>query len=145
MRSVRVSRQFVRRGFTLIELMLVLVILAVLAAVLLPSLSGKSEKARVSAAKTDITVIGTALDDYEQDIGHYPSSDEGIRALIEPGNAKGWSGPYLKRNAVPKDPWGKEYIYRYPPSHNKTWPDVSSSGPDTQEGTADDIDNWTQN
>jgi general secretion pathway protein G len=144
MKSVHVSRKFVRRGFTLIELMLVLVILAVLAAVVLPSLSGKAERSREAAAKAELHNIGTALDGYETDVGHYPSSDEGIRALIEPLNAKNWHGPYLKHNDVPKDPWGKEYIYRYPPSHNKNWPDVSSAGPDGQEGTADDIDNWTQ-
>ena len=145
MKSAFVSRNHVRQGFTLIELMLVLVILGVLAAVVLPNLAGKSEKAKIGAAKADITVIDTALDDFNTDIGHYPSSDEGLRALIEPMNVKGWSGPYLKRNDVPKDPWGKDYIYRFPPSHNKGWPDVSSLGPDGQEGTADDIDNWTKN
>ena len=142
MRSVSVSRKFVRQGFTLIELMLVLVILAVLAAVVLPNLSGKSEKARIGAANADITVMTSALENYDVDTGSYPTSDQGLRALIEPMNVKGWSGPYLKRNDVPKDPWGKEYIYRYPASHNKSGPDVSSSGPDMQEGTADDIDNW---
>ena len=145
MRSVQLTGRRVRQAFTLIELMLVLVILAVLAAVVVPKFSGKSEAARMSACKAEISIIDGALDQYEQAVGKYPSNEQGLRALIEaPSDARGWAGPYLKRNDVPQDPWKRDYIYRFPATHNKTGPDLFSVGADGQEGTADDIDNWSQ-
>lgn len=144
MRSVYKTTHTARQAFTLIELMLVLVILAVLAAVVVPKFSGKTDAARIAACKAEISIIDGALELYEQAVGKYPSSDEGLRALIEaPSNTKGWAGPYLKRNDVPLDPWKKEYIYHFPATHNKGGPDLFSTGPDGQEGTADDIDNWS--
>ena len=132
------------RGFTLVELLLVLVILAVLAAVVVPKFTKRSEQARVAAATTDIANLDTALDVFEQDTGRYPTSDEGLKALMEsPGNVKDWKGPYLKR-PVMKDPWGNPYIYRAPGSHNASGYDLYSFGPDGQEGGSDDIDNWSQ-
>ena len=132
------------RGFTLVELLLVLVILAVLAAVVVPKFTKRSEQARTTAASTDIANLGTALDAFEIDTGRYPTSDEGLRALIEaPANAKDWKGPYLKR-MVSNDPWGNAYVYRAPGQHNASGYDLYSHGPDGQEGGGDDIDNWSQ-
>lgn len=143
MKVNRVRRSPSDAAFTLIELMLVLVILAVLAAVVVPKFSGKSEAARIAAAKTDISAIDNALDQFEVGAGRYPSSDEGLNALItQPSNVKAWDGPYLKRNSAPNDPWGKPYSYRFPGTHNVKSPDLWSMGPDGQEGTEDDITNW---
>lgn len=131
------------RGFTLIELLLVLVILAVLAAVVVPKFTKRSEQARVAAAKTDIANLDTAFDAFEVDTGRYPTSDEGMKALMEaPSNAKDWKGPYLKRLVV-NDPWGNPYVYRCPGVHNPSSYDLYSFGPDGQEGTEDDITNWS--
>jgi len=132
------------RAFTLIELLLVLVILAVLAAMIVPKFTKRSEQARVAATSTDIANMGTALDAFEIDTGRYPTSDEGLKALVEiPGNIKDWKGPYLKRT-VGNDPWGNPYVYRAPGQHNSTSYDLYSFGPNGQEGGGDDIDNWSQ-
>ncbi len=133
-----------RRGFTLIELLLVLAILAILAAVVVPKFTRRSEQAREAAAKTDISSIETALDAFEVDTGRYPSTEEGLAALIDaPTNAKNWHGPYLKRS-MPTDPWGNPYQYVYPGTHSKSGYDLYSFGPDGHEGGDDDLDNWTQ-
>lgn len=131
-------------GFTLIELLLVLVILAALAAVVVPRFTKRSEQARITAAKTDISALEVQLDAFEVDTGRYPTTEEGLRALIEaPANVTTWNGPYLKRNAVPNDPWGHAYVYTCPGSHNTSGYDLHSFGPDGQDGSEDDIDNWT--
>ena len=133
---------YAARGFTLVELLLVLVILAVLAMVVVPKFTGRSEQARETAAKTDISHLETALDAFEVDCGRFPSTDEGLRVLIErPPNAQNWRGPYIKR--PPLDPWGNQYIYRFPGGHNANGYDLSSMGADGREGT-DDITNWAQ-
>ena len=138
-RSVR-SR---RNAFTLIELLLVLVILAVLAAVVVPKFTNRSEQARITAAKTDISSIETALDAFEVDNGRYPSTDERLDALVSaPANLTNWHGPYIKRG-VPTDPWGNAYVYRYPGANNPNGFDLFSMGPDGREGN-DDVTNWTQ-
>jgi general secretion pathway protein G len=132
-----------RSAFTLIELLLVLVILAILMGVVVTRFTGRTEQARIAAATTDINAIGTALDAFEVDNGHYPSTDEGLAALIQqPSNAQAWHGPYLKRDSVPVDPWGNQYVYRYPGTNNSGGYDLASLGPDGREGT-DDIANWT--
>jgi len=131
-------------GFTLIELLLVLVILSVLAAVVVPKFSSKSEQARQAAAKTDIANMETALDTFEVDAGRYPTQEEALHALVDqPSGVKEWHGPYIKRG-VPKDPWGNDYIYRFPGQVNRSGYDLLSCGPDGKEGTDDDITNWTQ-
>ena len=130
------------RGFTLIELMLVLVILAVLATIVMRNFAGQSEKARVTTAKAQITNIAGALDSFEVDCGRYPTSEEGLASLLEqPGNSKGWAGPYLKQK-IGNDPWGHPYIYKNPGQHNAKHFDVYSAGPDGTEGTEDDVGNW---
>jgi general secretion pathway protein G len=132
------------RAFTLIELLLVLVILATLAALVVPKFTKRSEQAKITGGRTDIANIEVALDAFEVDCGRFPSTEEGLRALLEqPSLATGWQGPYLKRG-TPKDPWGNFYLYRYPGQHNITGYDLSSFGPDGQEGGGDDIDNWSQ-
>jgi general secretion pathway protein G len=132
------------KGFTLIELLLVLVILAALATVVVPKFTKRSEQAKETAAKADISNMELALDAFEIDTGRYPSNTEGIKALLEePSNGDGWKGPYLKRG-VPKDPWGKEYLYKQPGQYNKYGYDLSSSGPDGQTGNDDDVINWSR-
>jgi general secretion pathway protein G len=132
------------KGFTLIELLLVLVILAALATVVVPKFTKRSEQAKETAAKTDIANMEVALDDFEIDTGRYPTNSEGLRALLEqPSNIEGWKGPYLKRG-MPKDAWGKEYIYKQPGQYNQYGYDLSSAGPDGQAGNDDDIINWTR-
>ena len=141
---MRNYRRHYRSGFTLIELLLVMVILVVLAAVVVPKFTSRSEQARQTAARSDITTIETAIDMFETDCSRYPTTDEGLAALlVAPSNAQGWRGPYLKRNDVPIDPWKNAYVYRYPGTHNTNGPDLFSMGPDKAEGGTDDIDNWT--
>ena len=137
-----VRRRGTRGAFTLIELLLVLVILAVLAAVVVPKFTGRSEQAKLAAAKTDIANIDGALDLFEQDTGRYPSTDEGLRVLVDGGSIQNWHGPYIKKG-VPNDPWGNPYVYRYPGQHNANGADLFSMGPDGREGN-DDVVNWAQ-
>jgi len=133
-----------QRGFTLIELLLVLTILAILAVVVVPKFTGRSEQAKVTAAGTDIASMELAIDSFEIDCARYPTTEEGIGALVEqPSGLTEWKGPYLKRG-VPKDPWGNPYVYRCPGQHNVHGYDLYSYGPDGQEGGGDDIDNWSE-
>lgn len=139
----RTTRGAARRGFTLVELLLVLVILGTLAAIVYPKLAGRSEQARKTAAQTQIASFGTALDAFEVDNGFYPKGKNGLLDLVEqPRDLPTWKGPYLKD--IPNDPWGRPYVYECPGKQNPTSYDLLSMGPDGKVGGDDDITNWTQ-
>jgi general secretion pathway protein G len=128
-----------KRGFTLVEIMLVVVIIGILAALVIPKIAGNTERARVTAAQADINGgIKSALGQYEVDMGFYPKGLQDL--LVQPANAKNWHGPYLDK--LPVDPWGNAYIYYFPGKHNPNGYDLLSIGPDQKEGTDDDIGNW---
>ncbi|NGO39409.1 type II secretion system major pseudopilin GspG [Limisphaera ngatamarikiensis] len=133
----------VRAGFTLVELLLVLVILGTLAAIVLPKFAGRTEQARITAARTQLATFATALDAFEVDNGYYPKGSDGLKDLIiQPRDAPNWKGPYLRATEIPLDPWGNPYIYECPGRHNPSGYDLMSMGPDGRAGTEDDITNW---
>ena len=120
-------------GFTLIEILVVLIIIGLLSALVAPKFFGKIDKAKVKTAKAQIGLLGAALDDFRLDVGRYPTTDEGLEALVEqPSGVERWNGPYLKKKQVPKDPWGYEYAYRSPGEHGGY--DLYSLGADHAEG-----------
>ena len=125
-------------AFTLVEMLLVLTILAILASIVLPRMTGNTERARVTAAQTQIANLGTALGAYEVDNGNYPRGREGLQALtVKPRDAISWHGPYMEKDII-SDPWGKPYIYECPGRHNPSGYDLYATGPD---GTI--YGNWT--
>lgn len=132
-------------GFTLIEIMVVVIIIGVLTALIAPNIIGQSDKARITAAKADIHTIAMQLDLYKLDNFFYPSTDQGLQALVtkpsgtpEPKNWK--SDGYLPR--LPMDPWLNPYTYVSPGAHGTY--DLSSPGPDGQSGNEDDVNNWAK-
>lgn len=129
------------KGFTLIELMLVVIIISALAAMVLPRLAGRSEQAREAAAKTDVRAnIATALKLYELDNGQFPSTSEGLQALlVKPASVNNWNGPYLEKDPI--DPWGRKYEYKSPGQNRPQDYDLYSLGNDGQE-SEDDVTNW---
>jgi general secretion pathway protein G len=128
------------KGFSLIELIVVLVILGLLAAVVAPKVYDKLAKGKDQIAKIQIKQLEEALQLYSFDMGRFPASGEGLEALVRnPGNADAWKGPYLAKD-VPKDPWGKTYVYRCPGTHGDF--DLYSFGADGTDGNEDDICSW---
>jgi len=119
----------------------VLVILGVLAAIVIPKFSGRTQQAKVQAAVTQISTFRTALDAFEVDNGYYPKGRTGLQDLIvQPRDAQNWRGPYLQTDRVPQDPWGGEYVYECPGKHNPTSYDIYTAGPP---GENQIIGNWT--
>lgn len=142
------QREIFLKGFTLIELMVVIVILGILAGLIVPRIMGRPEEARRMKAKVQIESIETALKLYKLDNGAYPTTEQGLQALIEPPTVgalpKHWrEGGYLEKGRVPSDPWGNDYIYLSPGMHGHF--DLTSYGPDGQtggDGEDKDVNNW---
>jgi general secretion pathway protein G len=134
-------------GFTLMELLLVVAIIGILAAMLLPNISGRSEEARKTRAKSEIvSTLGLALTMFESDTGSYPTTEQGLEALVaSPDSASAkWRGPYIRQARQFRDPWGNKYQYQYPGENNANGYDLTSGGPDGQTGTEDDISNYDE-
>jgi len=129
-----------KKTFTLIELMLVVIIIGILAGLVVPRLAGRAEKARKIAAKADVEVnIPQALDLYEMDTGSYP---ENLEDLVNgPAGEENWDGPYIKK--TPKDPWGQAYHYKYPSERSIDY-DLASKGNDKVLDSEDDVTNWQE-
>lgn len=139
------TRKPARRGFTLIEILLVVAILAMLAAFAIPMMFGTQEQASVDICKSSIKNVEQQLNVYRTQNGQFPTTDQGLKALVEKPEEepipKKWSQLFEE---VPQDPWKHELKYAFPGEHNKEKkPDVWSVGADGQDGTADDIGNWT--
>ncbi|MBI5676410.1 MAG: type II secretion system major pseudopilin GspG [Nitrospirae bacterium] len=121
-----------RDGFTLIELMVVMIILGLLAALVAPKVFNKLGKANTNAAYAQVELLGTALDSFRLDVGRYPTTSEGLEALIKPVSVEEWNGPYLKKSEIPLDPWHNPYHYESPGNHGEY--DLYSYGKDNSEG-----------
>ena len=134
------------RGFTLVEILVVITIIGLIMALVGPRVLNYLSESKVKTAKIQIQSFGSALDLFYLDTGRYPSSAEGLGALVQPvGGLAAWNGPYLKGGNVPLDPWGRAYVYRSPGQRGAY--DVVSLGSDGQEGgsgTATDIASWAQ-
>jgi general secretion pathway protein G len=130
-------------GFTLVELLVVMIIIGLLAALVGPRFIRQEEKAKIKATKAQIELFGTALDTFRLDVGRYPRAEEGLEALrTKPGGLERWDGPYLKKE-LPLDPWGKAYVYKSPGEHGPF--DIVSYGADGApggEGDNRDITSW---
>ncbi len=133
----------IQAGFTLLELLVVMVIIGLLAGYVGPKYFSQIGKSEIKAARAQIDALGKALDQFRLDVGRYPSSEEGLAGLMKrPANLAKWDGPYMTKN-IPVDPWGNPYIYKFPGEHGDY--DLISYGKDGQpggEGEAADITNW---
>ena len=119
-------------GFTLVELLVVMIIIGLLAALVGPRMFGKVDRARQQSAKAQIELFSTSLDAYRLDVGSYPTTEQGLEALrVAPPNVTGWDGPYLPKE-IPMDPWGRPYVYKSPGDHGDF--DILSLGQDGQTG-----------
>lgn len=143
----KVMKRFrhVRRGLTLLELMIVLIILVGLLAIVGPRLLGSQKKADIRTAMVQIEGIASALDMYYTDMKSYPSTEDGLNALLsapeDERKARNWSGPYLDEKKIPLDPWGNEYGYEFDTEGEADKPRIFSNGPDGEADTDDDISN----
>jgi general secretion pathway protein G len=154
MNKVNEHQRVARRAFTLLEVLLVIVILVTLAAVVVPNLTGAKDQADKGTTQTQISGIESALDMFKMNIGRYPTTEEGLGALYDKDQiqdddlVKKWNGPYLGKGDSDekslKDAWNHEFRYTCPGEHNTKSFDLSSDGPDGEEGTEDDIVNWKE-
>ena len=139
----RITSHVYDRGFTLLELLVVMVIIGLLAGFVAPRYFAQVGKSQVKAARAQITSLEQALDQFRLDVGRYPTTEEGLDALnAAPASVAGWGGPYLKK-VVPADPWGRPYLYKQPGTNAEL--DLSSFGRDGRPGgTGEDADivNW---
>jgi len=142
MNSTKYSRPRNDKGFTLIEILVVMVIIALLASLVGPRLFPKLGKGKQSTAKAQIELLGQALDQFRLDTGRYPTTQEGFTVLVQNSNIENWDGPYLKKS-IPVDPWGKPYHYQVPGQHGDY--DIFSYGRDGNpggDGEDKDIVSW---
>jgi general secretion pathway protein G len=146
--EAHVERRNVRngpaRGFTLLELLVVMVIIGLRAGFVAPRYFAQVGKSQVKVARAQIDALDKALDQFRIDVGHYPSNEQGLQALVaQPSGEANWAGPYLKKG-VPPDPWGRAYVYQQPGTHNTDF-DLISYGKDGRPGGSGedaDISNW---
>jgi general secretion pathway protein G len=132
------------RGFTLVELLVVIIILGLLAGLVGPRLFGRVGQSRQATARAQIELLGAALDQFRLDVGGYPASAVGLNALVQNPNLPNWNGPYLKKSAVPADPWGRPYQYKCCPGDHGEY-DIWSTGADGSpggEGENADVASW---
>ncbi|MCF6158189.1 MAG: type II secretion system protein GspG [wastewater metagenome] len=131
-------------GFTLLELLIVMIIIGLLAALIGPKMIGRVGESRQTVAKQQIEGFSSALEMYKLDTTKYPTQEQGLEALVtQPQGIPNWKGPYLKKKFIPKDPWGNMYVYRYPGEHGDY--DIISYGADNNPGGEDenkDIASW---
>ncbi|MCY1179879.1 Type II secretion system protein G precursor [compost metagenome] len=136
---------FRQRGFTLLELLVVLVVLGLLAGIVAPKYFSQLGRSEVKVARAQVESLGKALDLYRLEAGHYPSTEQGLQALVvKPGDEAKWAGPYLQKG-VPKDPWGRDYLYKAPGDNGDY--DLTTLGKDGQpggDGENADVNSWQQ-
>lgn len=150
MKKLKMSGWRRAAGFTLLELLVVLVILGLLAGVVGPRVIDQLSKSKTNVAKLDIKGLAQSLEMFKLEVGRYPNTQEGLSALVAaPSGVAGWNGPYTqgKSKSVPKDPWGNEYHYVSPGQHNTKDFDLSSLGADNRDGgdgENKDVNNWEE-
>lgn len=141
MNNTKITRN--NRGFSLLEIMIVMVIIGLIAAMIGPELWGRLGTAQQKVAKTQIEMLLTSLDAYRLDVGSYPSQQEGLNALVSSPGVDGWAGPYLAKGFVPDDPWKHPYVYQNPGEHGEI--DIYSLGSDNRPGGSGvdaDVASW---